>query len=112
MLKLKEEQDREHKKRLNEDRQKENIEKFFSSVVSDEKSGPDIRDKLDELAQFLQEHTGPATGVYIGRLEKPRKNIAEGDDDKAHVDRTEGVQKLIRYLYTSKGHEFMRGKLL
>lgn len=81
-------------------------------MSSDEASGPDIRDKLDELAQFLQENTGPATGVYIGKLEKPRKGIQEGDDDKAHVDRSEGVQKLIRFMYSSKGHEFMKSKIL
>ena len=109
---LKEEQDREHKKRLAEQKQKDTIEKFFESVSSDEQSGPDVRDKLDELAQFLQDYTGPATGVYIGRLEKPRKNIGENDDDRAHVDRSEGVQKLIRFMYTSKGHEFMKGKVL
>jgi hypothetical protein len=112
LQKLKEEQDRETKKKLAEQKQKESIEKFFQSVSSDESSGPDIRDKLDELAQFLQEYTGPATGVYIGRLEKPRKTINEGDDDKAHVDRAEGVQKLIRFMYASKGHEFMKGKIL
>ena len=50
--------------------------------------------------------------MYIGRLEKPRKTINEGDDDKAHVDRSEGVQKIIRFLYASKGHEFMKGKIL
>ena len=60
----------------------------------------------------MHDYTGPATGVYIGRLERPRKPIEEGDDDKAHVDRAEGVSKLIKFLYTSKGHEFMRGKLL
>ena len=50
--------------------------------------------------------------MYIGRLERPRKAITDGDDDKAHVDRGEGVAKLIRFLYTSQGHEFMKGKLL
>ena len=45
-------------------------------------------------------------------MERPRKPINEGDDDKAHIDRAEGVNKLIRFLYTSKGHEFMKGKLL
>ena len=67
---------------------------------------------MNDLAQFLQEYTGPATGVYIGRLERPRKPINEGDDDKALIDKGDGVNKLIRFLYTSKGHEFMRGKLL
>lgn len=69
-----------------------------------------MRDKLDDLAQFLQEFTGPATGVYIGKLERPRKAINDMDDDKAHVDK-EGA-KLIRFQYASIGHEFMKGKLL
>jgi hypothetical protein len=43
-------------------------------------------------------------------LERPRKNITDQDDDKAHVDK-EGA-KIIRFLYASKGHEFMKGKLL
>ena len=45
-------------------------------------------------------------------MERPRKPIGDGDDDRAHVDRGEGVAKLIRFLYTSQGHEFMKGKLL
>ena len=69
-----------------------------------------MRDKMDSLAEFLQEYTGPSTGVYIGKVERPRKPIGEADDDKAHVDR-EG-SKLIRFHYASKGHEFMKGKLL
>jgi hypothetical protein len=80
---------------------------FYESV---EAVKEDMRDKLDDLAQFIQEFTGPATGVYIGKLERPRKPIGEADDDKAHVDK-EGT-KLIRFMYTSKGHEFMKGKLL
>ena len=51
-----------------------------------------------------------ATGVYIGRLEKPRKDIGEEDDDKAHKDR-EGP-KVIRYIYATKGHDFIRNKIL
>lgn len=35
LQRLKEEQDREHKKRLGEQRQKDTIEKFFQSVSSD-----------------------------------------------------------------------------
>jgi len=34
----------------------------------------DLSDNLDELAVFLKEFTG-ATGVYIGKLVKPRKDI-------------------------------------
>jgi hypothetical protein len=45
-------------------------------------------------------------------LERPRKPINEGDDCNAHIDQGAEVKKLIRFLYTSKGHEFMKGKLL
>ena len=62
------------------------------------------------MAQFLQDFTGPSTGVYIGKLERPRKKIGEMDDDKAHVDKESS--KLVRFHYSSKGHEFMKGKLL
>lgn len=55
------------------------IAKFYELL---EKSD-DLNDNLDELCNFLQEFTG-ATGVYIGKLEKPRKAINEDDDDKAH----------------------------
>ena len=36
LQKLKEDQDREHKKRFTEQKQKDTIEKFFQSVQSDE----------------------------------------------------------------------------
>jgi hypothetical protein len=94
-----------HKQKQNQERQ-DRLAKFFEDL---DKSH-DLRDKLDDLAEFLQEHTGPSTGVYIGKLERPRKPIGDADDDKAHVDK-EG-QRLIRFLYSSKGHEFMKGKLL
>jgi hypothetical protein len=55
------------------------IAKFYELL---EKSD-DLNDNLDELCNFLLEFTG-ATGVYIGKLEKPRKAINEDDDDKAH----------------------------
>ena len=40
----------------------------------------------------------------------PRKDISDEDDDKAHID--EENPKVINFLYTSKGHEFMQGKVL
>lgn len=93
------------KKRRGAERQ-DRMAKFFEELGKSR----DLKDKLDDLAEFLQEHTGPSTGVYIGKLERPRRAIGDADDDKAHVDR-EG-QRLIRFQYASKGHEFMKGKLL
>ncbi len=64
---------------------------------------------MDELANFLQEFTG-ATGVYIGKLVKPIKEINDEDDDKAHLD--EENPKVIQFITASKSHEFMKNKLL
>ena len=84
------------------------IAKFYESLQGE--SSEDLKDKLDDLSQYLCEFTGPATGVYIGKLECPRKPIAEDDDDKSHVDKE--APKIIRFHFTSKGHEFMKGKIL
>lgn len=40
----------------------------------------------------------------------PKKAIEEDDDDKAHLD--EEAPKIIQFLYTSKGQEFMHEKIL
>lgn len=69
----------------------------------------DLADNLDELANYIKEFTD-ATGVYIGKLVHPKKEITDDDDDKAHID--EENPKVIHFLYTSKGQEFMQGKLL
>jgi len=69
----------------------------------------DLSDNLDELAVFLKEFTG-ATGVYIGKLVKPRKDISDEDDDKAHID--EENPKVIWYIHASEGHEYMKGSIL
>ena len=72
----------QEKKRRGQERE-DKMARFFEDLGKSR----DLRDKLDDLAEFLQEHTGPSTGVYIGKLERPRKTIGDADDDKAHVDR-------------------------
>jgi len=64
---------------------------------------------LSDLADYLQKFTN-ATGVYIGKLVHPVKTISEDDDDKAHLD--EENPKVIRFLSSSNGHEFMVGQFL
>ena len=39
-----------------------------------------MTDNLDELANFLQDFSG-ATGVYIGKLIKPMREIGDEDDE-------------------------------
>lgn len=60
-----------------------------------------MHDNLEELTNFLAEHTG-ATGVYIGKLVYPLKSIDEEAGENDHLD--EEQQKVIRYLYASKDH--------
>ena len=48
--------------------------------------------------------------MYVGKLEQPRKDIGDEDDDKAHADREN--PKVIRFIHASPDHEFMRGKIL
>lgn len=69
----------------------------------------DLSDNLDEFANFLKEFTG-ATGVYIGRLGHPKREIQEDDDDSAHLD--EEKPKIIHFVQASLGHEFMVGEVL
>ena len=49
------------------------------------KKSSDLEDNLQELVEFVQEQTG-ATGVYVGKLVFPSKEIDEEADDKAHLD--------------------------
>ena len=69
----------------------------------------DLTDNLESLANFLQDQTG-ATGVYIGKLVCPKKEIDEDDDDNAHID--EEHPKVIEFMYTSDNHSFMKEKIL
>lgn len=70
----------------------------------------DLTDNLDELAMFLKEFTN-STGVYVGKLVKPSKNISDDDDDKAHID--DENPKVITYIHASDPkHDYLRGKIL
>ena len=66
-------------------------------------------DNLDELSNFLKEFTG-ATGVYIGRLTYPMREINEDDDDRAHLD--EENPKVIMFVNSSDDHTFIKGRIL
>lgn len=49
----------------------------------------------------MAENTG-ATGVYIGKLVAPMRQIEEDAGENDHLD--EEAPKVIRYLYANKGH--------
>ncbi len=48
--------------------------------------------------------------MYIGKLVHPSREIEEDADDKAHFD--EEAPKVIKYIHSSKGHEFMNAVVL
>eukprot|EP00347_Sterkiella_histriomuscorum_P009020 403342835 len=88
-----------------ESQKQEKIQEFYQMLEKSE----DLTDNLDELAAFLKEFTG-ATGVYIGRLVKPRIDITDDDDDKAHID--EENPKVVWYIHATEEHSFMKGSIL
>jgi hypothetical protein len=65
-------------------------EDFFTKL----EESHDLHDNLEELANFLAENTG-ATGVYIGKLVAPLKQIEDDAGEHDHLD--EEAPKVIRY---------------
>ena len=51
-----------------------------------------------------------ATGVYIGKLVYPRREIEDKDDDKAHLNEEE--PKVIEYVNATEDHKFMLNRVL
>ena len=68
------------------------------------KTSDDLEDNLQELVDFVKEQTN-STGVYVGKLVYPGKEIDDEADDKAHLD--EEAPKVIKFMHASQGHEFM-----
>ena len=69
-----------------------------------------MADNLHQLTALIHEETG-ATGVYLGRLERPRVKIEDKDHDNAHVDKE--AAKVIKFIHASPAdHEYMVSKIL
>ena len=83
----------------------EKIKSFYQKL---EKS-KDLNDQLQDLVDFLQEHTG-ATATYVGKLVMPKKKIEDGDNDTAHIE--EGAANIIHFLNASQDHKFLIDKTL
>ena len=65
---------------------------------------------IEEFPEFLCTRRS-LTGVYVGNLDFPTKEIDEMDEDEnAHLDQTQ--QKQITYIGCNKGHNFMLGQRL
>lgn len=65
---------------------------------------------LEELAVFLKKHTN-STGVYIGKLTRPKKTITDDSDDKAHLDAE--APEVVQYIHASdEQHKFLIDQFL
>lgn len=95
----------EAKSKIEKDK-KDKIAKFYQDL----EASHDLSDNLHELSQIIHEFTG-STGVYIGKLERPRVKIEDKDNDRAHVDRE--APKEVRFIHASPAdHQYMISKIL
>lgn len=63
---------------------------MYDDVIS---KSDDLNDTLSTLSSHLCEFT-ESTGAYIGQLVKPKLEISEGADDKAHIDE-EAIDEIV-----------------
>lgn len=61
----------------------------------------DPYDNLEELSVYLHENTN-ATGVYIGKLEHPFKDIPDNADENAHLDKDS--PEVIKFIFSNIDH--------
>ena len=69
----------------------------------------DLEDELQNLINYLKDNT-ESTAVYIGKVTKPKKQITDEDNDKAHID--DGAEPQIQFTNVTSQHEFMVDKIL
>lgn len=118
----------EQKQKIQELRDRRDLEAQEEAKVQEEIQKKDIekRTKLDEfkdrvntaddLTDLLQNYTNhlheftKATGVYIGKLIKPNKEINEDDNDTAHQN--PDAPELIRYVHANMTQDFLLDKTL
>ena len=92
---------KEEEKQAKAQEQEEARHKAFDDKVA---KSDDLSDQLQDLAGYLQDNT-KATGVYIGQLIRPKKEIEEDADETAHVD--EEAEEIVRYIHATDKHEYI-----
>lgn len=89
--------------------EKDKVDKVtnFTKVIQ---NSHDLSDNLQELTEVIRGFT-EATGVYVGKLERPRKKIEDKDNDRAHADYE--AAKEIRFIHAfPSDHNYMVSKIL
>ena len=76
------------------------IDKFTSAVEKQH----DLTDMLQSLATYLKEFSN-STAVYIGKLEIPKKQVDDADDDVAHLN--EDAEQHIKFQYATSEHDYI-----
>lgn len=99
----------ESKKAKLEEAKKAAEEKVKDDFWDKVQKSKDLHDNLDDLTNFIQKHTG-ATGVYIGKLVYPMKEIEEDAGELDHEDQE--APKVIRYIHATENHKFLIDRCL
>jgi len=82
------------------------MDKYKQTIESHD----DLEDTLSTLSEHLHEFTG-STGVYIGHLEKPKLEIEEDADEKAHID-DDAVEEVKWIEAHPNNHDFLKNQIV
>lgn len=85
------------------------MEEGKQGFFSDLEKSDDMNDKLQNLCDFLKEHTG-ATGCYVGYLQYPEVAIKDDAMDGDHLN-TE-ASKVIKFTHATEDHQYIVGRSL
>ncbi len=103
-----------NQRKIEEEKKRKEIEEDIAKVAEKKKNFlnkikecKDIEKNMDSFCDEL-EHIVNATGVYVCRLDKKRRDVNEDEDEHAHlID-----QQVIRYVNFSNSHNFLKWKYL
>ena len=88
---------------------RERIQDEKKNFFADLERSEDMNDKLQELCDFLKDHT-TATGVYIGYLQYPEQTINEDGGEEDHLN-TE-LPKVVKFTHATEDHKYVVGRFL
>jgi len=89
-------------KKAEESKAAENVDKENEAFWGKLDESEDLNDNLAELTCYIHRNIN-ATGVYIGQLEPPMKEIADDAGDEDHLDPEAPL--VLKYKYANKDHE-------
>lgn len=80
------------------------VEERKAKFFTDLKKSKDLNDNLQDLANFLAEHT-EATGCYIGYLQQPEVDITDEAEDGDNFN--QDAPKVIKFTHADSKSKFV-----